>query len=123
MELCGESSFCSAHPTHAIGLNDVCDSLRHHGAKLGAIRGAVAPSRNTLSHANKHRNSDIMEELFWTFFGHLQSFNPKFELRRDAIAICSAVSSDLSMLSISPRLLWLPRPNTVAARPFKDAIA
>ena len=116
-------SLLFAQLTHAIGLNDVCDSLRHHGAKLGAIRGAVAPSRNTLSHANKHRNSDIMEELFWTFFGHLQSFNPKFELRRDAIAICSAVSSDLSMLSISPRLLWLPRLNTVAARPFKDAIA
>ncbi len=57
-------SLLFAQLTHAIGLNDVCDSLRHHGSKLGAIRGAVAPSRNTLSHANKHRNSDMMEELF-----------------------------------------------------------
>jgi len=31
--------------THAIGLNDVCDSLRHHASKLAAIRGAVPPSR------------------------------------------------------------------------------
>ena len=52
--------------THAIGLNDVCDSLRHHVAKLAAIRVAVAPSRSTLLYANKHRNSDMMEELFWT---------------------------------------------------------
>ena len=59
-------SLLFAQLTHAIGLNDVCDSLRHHGAKLGAIRGAVPPSRNTLSHANKHRNSDMMEERFWT---------------------------------------------------------
>jgi len=71
-------SLLFAQLTHAIGLNDVCDSLRHHGSKLGAIRGAVAPSRNTLSHANKHRNSDMMEELFWSVLGHLQSLNPGF---------------------------------------------
>ena len=71
-------SLLFAQLTHAIGLNDVCDSLRHHGAKLGAIRGTVPPSRNTLSHANKHRNSDMMEERFWTVLEHLQSLNPKF---------------------------------------------
>jgi hypothetical protein len=48
---------------HAIGLNDVCDFLRPHASKLAGIRGAVAPTRNTLSHANKHHNSDMMEEL------------------------------------------------------------
>ena len=64
--------------THAIGLNDVCDSLRHHASKLAAIRGAVAPTRNTLSHANKHRNSDMMEELFWKVLGHLQELSPGF---------------------------------------------
>jgi hypothetical protein len=71
-------SLLFAQLTHSIGLNDVCDSLRHHGSKLGAIRGAVAPSRNTLSHANRHRNSDMMEELFWSVLGHLQSLNPGF---------------------------------------------
>ena len=73
-------SLMFAQLTHSIGLNDVCDSLRHHAAKLGAIRGAFAPSRNALSHANKHRNSDMMEELFWTVLGHLQALNPKFGL-------------------------------------------
>ena len=62
-----------AQLTHAIGLNDVCDGLRHHAAKLGAIRGATAPSRNGLSHSNRHRNSDMMEALFWQTLKHLQA--------------------------------------------------
>lgn len=71
-------SLLFAQLTHAIGLNDVCDTLRHHAPKLGAIRGAVAPSRNTLSHANRHRNSDMMEELFWKVLQHLQQLAPGF---------------------------------------------
>ena len=71
-------SLLFAQLTHAIGLNDVCDSLRNHTAKLGAIRSAVAPSRNGLSHANKCRNSDMMEELFWKVLGHLQQLTPGF---------------------------------------------
>jgi len=71
-------SLLFAQLTHAIGLNDVCDTLRHHMAKLSTIRAAVPPSRNTLSHANKNRNSDMMEELFWTTLGHLQKLSPGF---------------------------------------------
>ena len=54
-----------AQLTHAISLNDVCDSLRHHAARLFAIREATPPSRNGLSHANKSRNADMMEALYW----------------------------------------------------------
>jgi hypothetical protein len=64
--------------THAIGLNDVCDGLRHHQAKLGAIRGATPPSRNGLSHANKNRNSNMMEALFWEMADYLQGQNRGF---------------------------------------------
>lgn len=67
-----------AQLTHAIGLNDICDCLRHHSGKLSAIRGAVAPSRNGLSHANKNRNSDMAEELFWKVLEHLQNTFPHF---------------------------------------------
>ena len=63
---------------HCIGLNDLCDALRHHGAKLLAIRGATAPSRNGLSHANKCRNADMMEALFWRMLDHLQNQFPGF---------------------------------------------
>lgn len=71
-------SLLFAQLTHAIGLNDVCDAMRHHAAKLVAIRGAVHPCRNTLSHANKHRNSDMMEALFWEVLVHLQQLAPGF---------------------------------------------
>lgn len=60
------------HLTHRISLNDVCDALRHHASKLGAIRGTKAPARNTLSLANRNRNSNMAEELFWQTYQHLQ---------------------------------------------------
>ena len=71
-------SLLFAQLAHAIGLNDVCDTLRHHAPKLRAIRGAVAPSRNALSHANRERDSDMMEALFWKVLGHLQELSPGF---------------------------------------------
>ena len=67
-----------AQLTHCIGLNDVCDALRHHAAKLFAIRAASVPSRNGLSHANKTRNADMMEALFWKMLHHLQNQFPGF---------------------------------------------
>lgn len=39
--------------THAIGLNDVCGSLRLHFGPLAAIRGATPPSCNGRSNANR----------------------------------------------------------------------
>jgi hypothetical protein len=71
-------SLLFAQLTHAIGLNDVCDALRHHAAKLGAIRGAHPPSRNALSHANTQRNADMAEALFWEVLKHLQTQSPGF---------------------------------------------
>lgn len=65
-------SLLYAQLSHSIGLNDVCDGLEHHGGLLGAIRGAVAPKRNTLSHANKIRDPQMMEDLFWETLKHLE---------------------------------------------------
>lgn len=64
--------------SHAISLNDVCDTLRNHRGSLGAIRRASAPSRNGLSHANKVRNADMAEALFWEVLTHLQAQHPQF---------------------------------------------
>jgi Transposase DDE domain/Domain of unknown function (DUF4372) len=74
-------SLLFAQLSRAIGLNDVCDSLRHHTRWLGSLRGAVAPARNTLSNANKKRDSDFMEALFWKVLAHLQSQCSHFGLR------------------------------------------
>jgi hypothetical protein len=67
-----------AQLTHALGLNDVCDALRLHSGPLSAIRGATAPSRNGLSHANKVRSSALAEQLFWKVFDHLGNLSPGF---------------------------------------------
>lgn len=67
-----------AQLTHAIGLNDVCDALRLHSGPLSALRGATAPTRNTLSHANKHRDASLAEQLFWSVLEHLKALHPRF---------------------------------------------
>jgi hypothetical protein len=64
-----------AQLTHAIGLNDVCDALRIFSGPLSALRGASAPSRNNLSHANKHRDAALAERLFWSVLDHLQKLS------------------------------------------------
>jgi hypothetical protein len=65
-------SMLFAQLTHAICLNDVCDALRLFSGPLSALRGASAPSRNNLSHANKHRDAALAELLFWSVLDHLQ---------------------------------------------------
>ncbi len=72
--------------THAIGLNDVCDALRHHAGWLVRIRGATAPSRNGFSHANKVRDAAMAEQLFWRVLEHLQTIQPHFGAARRGLA-------------------------------------
>jgi hypothetical protein len=68
--------------THALGLNDVCDSLRLHSGPLSAVRGATPPSRNNLSHANQQRPALLGEKLFWAVLAHLQNLCPAFAAGR-----------------------------------------
>jgi len=68
--------------SHALSLNDVCDALNNHRSALLDIRGATAPKRNTFSHANRIRNADMAEELFWKVLGHLQAMSPGFGMGR-----------------------------------------
>jgi hypothetical protein len=71
-------SLLFAQLTHSIGLNDVCDALGLHSGPLSSIRGATAPTRNNLSHANKVRSADLAEKLFWAVFEHLGKLSPGF---------------------------------------------
>jgi hypothetical protein len=71
-------SLLYAQLTHSIGLNDVCDALRLHSGPLSSIRGAVPPSRNNLSHADKVRSAEMAEKLFWAVFEHLGDLSPRF---------------------------------------------
>jgi hypothetical protein len=67
-----------AHLSHALSLNDVCDALGLHRGPLATLRGATPPSRNALSHANRHRDASLAEQLFWKVLAHLQSLHPPF---------------------------------------------
>jgi hypothetical protein len=67
-----------AQLSHALSLNDVCDGLGLMATPLRALRGAKAPSRNALSHANKIRDWRMAEALFWEVLKHLQHQFPGF---------------------------------------------
>ncbi|MBN1670874.1 MAG: IS4 family transposase [Kiritimatiellae bacterium] len=71
-------SLLYAQLTHAIGLNDTCDALRMNSAVLGTLRGAIPPTRNTLSHANKVRDSAMGQALYWAMMEHLMTQTPGF---------------------------------------------
>lgn len=71
-------SLLFAQVAHSIGLNDVCDALQLHRGALAGVRGAVPPSRNGLSHANKVRPAEMAEKLFWAVLDHLGGLSPEF---------------------------------------------
>jgi len=67
-----------AQLTHALSLNDVCDGLQLSRGDLATVRGASAPSKNALSHANKERDASLAETLFWKVLEHLGALRPDF---------------------------------------------
>lgn len=71
-------SMLFAHLTHALSLNDVCDTLRHHAGALFTLRNATPPSRNGLSHANKIRSAAMARDLFYSTLSHFTSHFPQF---------------------------------------------
>src|SRR4030095_12612959 len=64
--------------THCFSLNDASDGLRLHSGELSTVRGATAPSRNALSHANRQRDATMAEALLWKVLEHLQRLKPGF---------------------------------------------
>ena len=100
-------SLLYAHITHAIGLNDVCDGLRMNQGALATIRGAVPPSRNNLSHANKVRDADMAKSLYWEMMDHLMKMSPRFAqgkfrsgyLRRFRKAIYAVDSTTIQLVA------------------------
>jgi hypothetical protein len=71
-------SMIFAHLTHALSLNDVCDTLRLNQGALSTIRNATAPSRNGLSHANRTRPASMARALFYNVLEHLSTSFPRF---------------------------------------------
>jgi hypothetical protein len=71
-----------AQMTHALSLNDVCDALKNHATKLSGIRGAQPPAKNTFSHANRERDGEMAQSLFWEMLDWMNRIQPRFGARR-----------------------------------------
>jgi hypothetical protein len=67
--------------SHSISLNDTCDCLHNHSGALSSMRGAVAPSKNAFSNANRARNADMAEGLFWSVLNELKRASPGFAMQ------------------------------------------
>ncbi len=67
-----------SHLSHALSLNDICDSLQNHSGTLSQIRKCTPPSRNGLSYANRTRNADMVEDLFWKIYNDFKEQYPDF---------------------------------------------
>jgi len=64
-------------------LNGIVDAARVHEGEWRNIRGAEPPKRSTFSNANRHRDADMAERLYWEVFDHLTDVCPGFgEYRR-----------------------------------------
>jgi hypothetical protein len=75
------SAMLFAQLSHAMGLNDVCDWLRLKAGVLARF-GVAPPSKNGLSNANKERDAEFAEKLFWSELAHLQHASPDFAAGR-----------------------------------------
>ena|GEM_PF-4798412 len=75
MESSLEPPLRTNHPRH--GAQRCLRWTRSPRHKLATIRGATPPVKNTLSHANKTRDSDMMEALFCKTMSYLQSKSPQ----------------------------------------------
>ncbi len=62
----------------AFSLNEICDTMQVHAKKLLRVRGLLPARRNTFSNANRTRDPDVVEKLFWEMYGRLRSLAPKF---------------------------------------------
>ncbi|MDR2693908.1 MAG: DUF4372 domain-containing protein [Chitinispirillales bacterium] len=71
-------SMIFANLTHALSLNDVCDTLRLHSGALSTVRGTTPPSRNGLSHANRTRRFELAKGLFYGVLENLTGWYPCF---------------------------------------------
>jgi hypothetical protein len=66
-------SLIYSHLVHAVSLNDVCDALHLRSGPLSQIRGVKPPCRNTFSHANKVRNPEMAQALYWSMLDYFTS--------------------------------------------------
>lgn len=89
--------FCQL--AHADSLRDICNGLACCMGKLVHLGIDVAPSKSTLSYANRHRPAALYEELFYTALGRfrdeegLGGRKRKFRFRNKLLSLDSTTIS------------------------------
>lgn len=62
----------------AFSLNEICDGTEVHHTKLFRVRGMLPARRNTFSNANRTRDPDVAEALYWDMVERLEGIGPRF---------------------------------------------
>ena len=66
------------HLSRASCLTEICDDADLNRRKLSLVRNATPGRRNTFSHANRTRSSEVAEEVYWETARHLGEVTPGF---------------------------------------------
>ena len=66
------------HLSRASCLTEICDDADLNRRKLSLVRHATPGRRNTFSHANRTRSSEVAEEVYWETVRHLGEVSPDF---------------------------------------------
>ena len=66
------------HLSRASCLTEICDDADLNKRKLSLVRNATPGRRNTFSHANRTRSSEVAEEVYWETARHLGEVTPGF---------------------------------------------
>ena len=63
---------------HVFSLNELVDTSKIFSKELSRIRDISPANLNTFSHANRTRNPQIIEKLFWILYDQFQNRDPEF---------------------------------------------
>ena len=63
---------------HLFSLNEIVDVSKIYAKELSRIRGITPASLNTLSNANRTRNTGVMQMFFWTVYDMFRREEPDF---------------------------------------------
>ncbi len=80
-KFCVLAQVCNLIPGHLVSKLARKYGIETQARTFTAWSHVVAPLYTQLTHANRTRDSSMMEDLFWATLKHLQSQRPGFGLR------------------------------------------
>jgi hypothetical protein len=78
---------------HCTSLREVTTGMRAFEGKLNSVGLKYFPTRSTLSDANKNRNSEVFELIYYRLKDHFDSIFPDSRVKKDIVIIDSTTIS------------------------------